>query len=304
MSNMKNVIFDCDCTIGIKDCDCDDALALLYLLGRDDINILGITATYGNSDIDSVMHSLLNFKDELAELSDSHSATYKLAKKLANISIVKGGEKSGCFNSPAVDFIVDIVTKNPNGVDIISTGSTTNIGGAIQRYPEITNKINSVTLMGGITEELKFEKATMNELNLSCDAQATSLILENISNINILTANNCLDSFIQADRYENLLKNSASKNHQFIYDATKYYLPYNQNTYGLDGYILWDVIATAYFCEPELFEDRYFKLNNNTSDLRRGYLSLTPTDYVINCPVIKDPTSLISHIADVWGNLS
>lgn len=299
---MKNVIFDCDCTIGIENCDCDDALALLYLLGRDDINILGITATYGNSDIDSVIHSLLNFKDELVKLSDSDNTTDKLAKKLANISIFKGGEKPGCFNSDAVDFIVDTVSKCSAGVDIIGSGSTTNIGGVIKRYPEITNKINSVTLMGGITEELKFEKETMNELNLSCDAQATSLILENISNLNILTANNCLDSFIQADKYEDLLKNSASKTHQFIFDATKYYLPYNREVYGIDGYILWDVIATAYFCEPELFEDRYFKLNNNTSDLRRGYLSLTPTDYVINCPVIKDPSALISHIADVWEN--
>lgn len=302
MPNMKNVIFDCDCTIGIENCDCDDALALLYLLGRDDINILGITATYGNSDIDSVMHALSNFKDDLVKLSDANSRSDKLAKILANIAIVKGGEKPGCFNSNAVDFIIDTASKFPGEVDIIGTGSTTNIGGAIQRYPEITNKINSVTLMGGITEELKFEKATMNELNLSCDAQATSLILENISNINILTANNCLDSFIQADRYENLLKNSTSKIHQFIYDATKYYLPYNQRTYGLDGYILWDVIATVYFCEPELFEDRYFELDNDTSDLRRGYLSLTPTGYVINCPVIKDSSALISHIADVWEN--
>lgn len=300
---MKNVIFDCDCTIGIENCDCDDALALLYLLGRDDINILGITATYGNSDIDSVMHSLLNFKDDLVKLSEDGNIYEKLAKKLSNISIIKGGEKPGCFKSPAVDFIVDTVSKLPGEVHIIGTGSTTNIGGAIKTEPRFASQIKSVTLMGGITSELKFEKATMNELNLSCDAQATSLILENISNLNILTANNCLDSFIQADRYEDLLKNSTSKTHQFIFDATKYYLPYNREVYGIDGYILWDVIATAYFCEPELFQNKYFEFNKSASDLGIGYLSLTESNCGINCPAIKDASTLITHIADVWKNL-
>lgn len=300
---MKNVIFDCDCTIGIENCDCDDALALLYLLGRDDINILGITATYGNSDIDSVMHSLLNFKDDLIKLSEDGNVSEKLANKLANISIVKGGEKSGCFISPAADFIADTASKMPGVVHIIGTGSTTNIGGAIKVEPRVASQINSVTLMGGITAELKFEKATMNELNLSCDAEATSLILDNISNLNILTANNCLDSFIQADRYEDLLKSSSSKVRQFIFDATKYYLPYNQNIYGLDGYILWDVIAAAYFCEPELFQDKYFTFNKSTSDLDVGYLSLAESNYGINCPTIKDASTLITHIADVWKNL-
>lgn len=300
---MKNVIFDCDCTIGIENCDCDDALALLYLLCRDDINILGITATYGNSDIDSVMHSLLNFKDDLIKLSEDGNISEKLANKLANISIVKGGEKSGCFNSPAVDFIVDTVSRMPGVVHIIGTGSTTNIGGAIKIEPRVASQIKSVTLMGGITAKLKFEKATMNELNLSCDAKATSLILDNISNLNILTANNCLESFIQADRYEDLLNNSSSKVQQFIFDVTKYYLPYNRNLYGIDGYILWDVIAAAYFCEPVLFQDKCFTMNKSTSDLDAGFLSLVESNCGINCPTIEDASTLITHIADVWENL-
>ena len=37
---MKNVIFDCDNTYGIKDCDVDDGLALIYLIGNSDVNLL------------------------------------------------------------------------------------------------------------------------------------------------------------------------------------------------------------------------------------------------------------------------
>ena len=46
---MKKIILDCDNTMGVIDCDVDDGLALLYLLGCPDVNLLGITCTYGNN---------------------------------------------------------------------------------------------------------------------------------------------------------------------------------------------------------------------------------------------------------------
>ena len=36
---MKHVIFDCDNTLGVKDCDVDDGLALLYLLGCEEVTV-------------------------------------------------------------------------------------------------------------------------------------------------------------------------------------------------------------------------------------------------------------------------
>ncbi|HBC99873.1 MAG TPA: nucleoside hydrolase, partial [Lachnoclostridium sp.] len=45
---MKHVVFDCDNTFGVKDCDVDDGLALMYLLGCPEVKVHGITATYGN----------------------------------------------------------------------------------------------------------------------------------------------------------------------------------------------------------------------------------------------------------------
>ena len=39
---MKNVIFDCDNTYGVPDCDVDDGLTLIYLLGNKDVNLLNV----------------------------------------------------------------------------------------------------------------------------------------------------------------------------------------------------------------------------------------------------------------------
>ena len=46
---MKKIVFDCDNTFGIKNCDVDDGLALMYLLGSREAEFLGVTSTYGLS---------------------------------------------------------------------------------------------------------------------------------------------------------------------------------------------------------------------------------------------------------------
>lgn len=52
---MKKVIFDCDNTLGISNCDVDDGLTLLFLLGRKEFELLGVTLTYGNSSLEKVV---------------------------------------------------------------------------------------------------------------------------------------------------------------------------------------------------------------------------------------------------------
>ena len=51
---MRKIIHDCDCTFGIQGCDVDDGLALIYLLGDPDAEVLGVTTTFGNNQIDRV----------------------------------------------------------------------------------------------------------------------------------------------------------------------------------------------------------------------------------------------------------
>lgn len=58
------VVFDCDNTFGVPGCDVDDGLALLYLLGCPDVNLLGITCTYGNNKLDTVYHNTLRLLSE------------------------------------------------------------------------------------------------------------------------------------------------------------------------------------------------------------------------------------------------
>ncbi len=112
---MKNIIFDCDNTMGIEGCDVDDGLALLYLLGKKNVSILGISTTYGNSDIDTV-----------------YSNTRRMLKELGreNIPLLKGSPSRHIKKSEAASFIAETVNKHPGNISILATGSLTNIYGA------------------------------------------------------------------------------------------------------------------------------------------------------------------------------
>ena len=55
---MKYVIFDCDSTVGLPGKPMDDALALMYLLGRPrEAGILGITCPFANGTAEEVYRS-------------------------------------------------------------------------------------------------------------------------------------------------------------------------------------------------------------------------------------------------------
>jgi len=83
------VVMDCDNTIGIPGRDLDDALALFYLLGRDDVELIGVTTTFGNGSVEEV-HA--NTKGMFREL------------KIDHIPLFLGASSRKERRSPAADF--------------------------------------------------------------------------------------------------------------------------------------------------------------------------------------------------------
>ena len=80
----KRIVFDCDCTMGVEGCDVDDGLALLYLLGCPEAELLGITASYGNSRMDVVWDTI---------------GTVVRETGLTGIPVRRGAETAGCSGS-------------------------------------------------------------------------------------------------------------------------------------------------------------------------------------------------------------
>ena len=280
-----NIIFDCDNTFGVKDCDIDDGLALLYLMGKG-VNILGITATYGNSDIDTVYD---NTKIMLKELKE-------------DIPIFKGCEKSGVYESEAVEFLVQKADELNGELIILATGSLTNIYGAYLKDNEFFNKVKEICLMGGITEDLIINGKLMKELNFSCDAKAAYCVLKNAKNLSIATGNNCLSAFFSHEEHEKRLKNSNLEIAQYIYEKTNYWYDY-MKCYDLKGFYNWDVVSAAYLLDKSLFKDEYVVINPDEESLKEGRLFGNGDDIKVNLPKLIDTEAFEENIYKTYFNV-
>ncbi len=330
---MKQIIFDCDNTFGVKDCDVDDGLALLYLLGCGEAKVHGITTTYGNNEVEVVYHTTKKMLKDLGRME---------------IPVKKGGSKKGAYKSEAVDYLVDMANRYAGELSILATGSLTNLCGAykkdshfFEKVKEIVlmggitsplvfekkvmnelnfscdahatwtgaykkdshffEKVKEIVLMGGITSPLVFEKKVMNELNFSCDAHATWTVLTKGRNVSIITGNNCLKVLFTKEEYKERLFQTENKSAKYIREKTDYWFKYNEDDYGIKGFYNWDVIAGVYLIRPELFFSEKKTIFVSERNLEVGLLK---SDKAGNCrcrlPVIQEEQALKNEIYRAW----
>lgn len=281
-----HIIFDCDNTLGVKDCDVDDGLALLYLLGCPEAELLGITVTYGNNKLEVVYETCRKMLKELGR---------------EEIPVKKGGDCCGAYQSEAADFLVEMADRYPGELSILATGSLTNLKGAYEKDARFFEKVKEIVLMGGITAPLVFEKKVMKELNFSCDPKAAQTVLTKGKNVSVITGNNCLKVLFTRDEYKERLFGTENPAAVYIREKTDYWFGYNETDYGIKGFYNWDVTAAVYLMHPELFTEEKKTLLVSEEDLKTGYLREAENgNCKCNLPVIGEEKEFKDNIYKAW----
>lgn len=261
--NKKKVIFDCDCTYGVKGCDVDDGMALMYLLSEPSVDLIGILTTYGNSREEIVYAALKNLLFTLGR---------------TDIPVLCGGKKPGAERSEAADFLVDASQRFGGELSLLCTGSVTNLGTALRRDAGCLSRIREQVFMGGITEPLRFQKRVMDELNFSCDPKASLAALINGRRTSVITGNHCLRVLFTKEDYRSRFGDGSAVGN-FIRDTTDYWFLDNEEVYGIPGFYNWDITAAAYLCHPELFTDAWGDFSLSEADLSHGFLRRAECGY-------------------------
>lgn len=289
---MKKIIHDCDCTFGIDGCDVDDGLALLYLLGDPNAEVLGVTTTYGNSVLEDVYPNTKRFLKEIGR---------------EDIPVLCGGECPGETESEAAQFLAEMAEKYAGELEILVTGSVTNLYGAWKKNPKFFEQVKRIVLMGGTTEPLIFAKREMDELNFSCDPLATYTVLTSDTQVGVITGNNCLKVLFTREEYERELVDDTRDVVKFIRKETDYWFDNNMDEYGIPGYYNWDVVAAVYMMHPELFEYRTIDFALSVNNLRKGRLTKSEEGKEKNCtlevPEIGDAEAFCRNVYDTWQNV-
>ena len=279
----QKIIFDCDNTMGLPLKEVDDGLTLLYLLGVPEIEILGITTTFGNGTIEQVQ-----------------TRTTKLVEALLiNPPVLQGeGWRGQPPDTQAAQFLVEMVQKYPHEITLLATGPLGNLGAAAQLDPDFYSKVQEVVAMGGYLEPLRLGYRNLPELNLSANPEAALGLLGAPCPVTLMPAQACLDApftlrhIRQADWWSRRMK-----------QLLRSWLVAFGLYCGVTEFYLWDLLPAVYLTRPELFEVQTFPIRKEPTLLEKGILERdeTPSTHAISIATkIKDQAAFYQELERGW----
>ena len=273
---MKHIIFDCDSTVGLPGKPMDDALALLYLLGRPrEADVLGITCTFANGTAKEVYASTRVLLEEIGR---------------TDIPLLSGADREDDPRSEAARFIADTVNARPGEITLVAIGSLTNIYGAWLLDNTVFDKVKEIVLMGGYTAPVFYHTRHLEELNFSVNPAAAACVLNHSKNISILTGNNTLEpSYLPKEEFIEKMC-SGSPSGRYIAEKCGYRFDDKAVRDGDAASYCWDVVATVYLLHPELFTDYPTHCFITENGMHSGWLAPTnPAEdtVLLNLPRVK-----------------
>ncbi len=173
------IIYDCDNTMGLPRKEIDDGLALLYLLDRLDIELLGVTTTFGNGAIGEVYPQTVQL---LRDLGTSDMLVYE------------GEGEQGQAPTKAARFLAETAAESPGEITLLATGPVGNLRAAAELDPDFFHNLKQVVCTGGYLHPLRIGWRDLPELNLSADAEAAHSVLYAECPVTLMNAHVCLQA--------------------------------------------------------------------------------------------------------------
>ena len=253
---MHAVIFDCDNTFGLPRSEIDDGLTLLYLLGRSDIDLLGVTTTFGNGSIDKV-----------------YAATTRQLHTLGrdDIPVFKGEGMRGQAPTEAAHFLAETAAAHPGKVTVLATGPVGNLRAAADLDPDFYSNLKQIACMGGYLHDLHLGWRNLPELNLSADPEAAFDVLNaprtHGCRVTLMNAHLCLQaSFGWPDLRRATFWDRATRR------IVRNWLLLFGLYCGIRKFYLWDLLPAVYISHSEFFAWNPTTITATVADLETGML--------------------------------
>jgi inosine-uridine nucleoside N-ribohydrolase len=140
----EKVIIDTD----IGD-DVDDAFAVALALHSPELQILGVTTTFGDTETRAKLADRLLGETGHSDIPVAAGTPTKVNNTFTQRAYAEGGRFARVSHPKAVDFILDQIRRNPGKITLVAIGPLVNVGALIDRDREVFRKLHRVVLMGG-----------------------------------------------------------------------------------------------------------------------------------------------------------
>ncbi|MBD3663405.1 nucleoside hydrolase [Sulfitobacter sp. TSTF-M16] len=255
----------------------DDAVAILLALASpEDLDVVGITCVAGNVPLDLTSKNA-RIVCELAGFPHVHvyaGCDRPLGRELVTAEHVHG--KTGLDgptlpdptmplqDQPAVDFIIETLNSEPSGtVTLCPLGPLTNIATALQKAPEIADKVQEIVLMGGGY----FEGGNITptaEFNIYVDPQAADIVFKSGIPIVVMPLDVTHKALVTKPRNDAFRALNTPVG-TAVAQMTDFFERFDKEKYGSEGAPLHDPCVTAYLIDPSMFSGRHINVEIETS---------------------------------------
>ncbi len=140
----EKVIIDTD----IGD-DVDDAFALALALRSPELQILGVTTTFGDTETRAKIVDRFLEETGHVEIPVAAGAPTVIKNPMTQRRYAEGGHSAKASHPPAVDFLLEQIRRYPGEITLIAIGPLINVGAAIDKDAATFRKLKRVVLMGG-----------------------------------------------------------------------------------------------------------------------------------------------------------
>ena len=129
--------------------DVDDAFALALAVKSPELEILGVTTTFGDTETRArITDRLLGElgRGDIPVLAGKATAT---KNPMSQRRYAEGGKFAKAAHGDAVEFLLEQIRKYPGEIILIAIGPLMNVGAAIEKDAATFRKLKRVVLMGG-----------------------------------------------------------------------------------------------------------------------------------------------------------
>lgn len=250
----------------VIDCDpgVDDAIAIALACSSSSIELEAITTVDGNVDIVNVTRNALAtlemcgkpdvpiYRGSSKPLDRPNSATGGSHGKdgLGNVGIVPTGTPPSDEN--AVEFLLDLVARNPGEITIAAIGPLTNIAHAVRTDPTFASKVKELVIMGG--SEGAGNVTPASEFNFWHDPEAAGVVFNAGFSQLVMVGLDVTGHVMMGPNVRELLRQIDTPVSSFVHKITRAYMNSYWQRYRLIGAELCDPLVIAFLLDRSILD--------------------------------------------------
>lgn len=247
----------------------DDWLAILFLLGRPDIEIVAVTVTgTGEAHCEPGVRNALAIvalggrpdipvacgREAPLQGTNAFPAPWREnVDRLAGVAIPDGTGTP--YDGTAVELLATTLTEPAEPVTLLALGPLTNVGELLRDQTELAERIEATVIMGGAVEvggNVGVSGVGIDnpyaEWNIFCDPLAAKLVLDAGPRVTLVPLDATNDAPVTAAFHDGLAASARTPGARFVADVLGSFRPAIEGP----GYFFWDPLAAAILVDESL----------------------------------------------------